>query len=159
MLKVCLTFEQSKLILKWWRKFENACKMQRRPRPEFVANFPQWLTISRIRHRFETDGNVQYLYRRLSGWHASSISGKNSDVTLHQLKQSPCQSVKRCAGDTAITRTSATATLRAEAAHTQRLQSWISWMISKEDGQGCKIYGHDWSDEGNIHSQWYSELT
>jgi hypothetical protein len=51
-----LSFEQRKIIFKWYFKFENVCEVQRQWRREFATKPPTRLTIARIRDKFETDG-------------------------------------------------------------------------------------------------------
>jgi hypothetical protein len=53
-----LLFEQRKIIVKWYWEFENVREVQRQGRREITTEPPTLLTISRIRDKFETDGNV-----------------------------------------------------------------------------------------------------
>jgi hypothetical protein len=55
MAEVLLTFEQLRVILKWYFKFENVCEALRWWRREFKANSQTQLTISSILDMFETD--------------------------------------------------------------------------------------------------------
>jgi hypothetical protein len=46
-----LSFEQRKIILKWYWKFENLCEVQRQWRREFATESPTRLTVARIRDK------------------------------------------------------------------------------------------------------------
>jgi hypothetical protein len=55
MAEILLTFEQLRVILKWYFKFENVCEVHRWWRREFKAKSQTQLTISSILDMFETD--------------------------------------------------------------------------------------------------------
>jgi len=67
MAKVRLTFEQRKLIMKCYSKFEDVCEGQRRRRREICNSAFNTTNISRIRDKFETGSTVQDVYKRRAG--------------------------------------------------------------------------------------------
>jgi hypothetical protein len=89
-----LTFEQCRLILKWYWKFENVCEVQRQWRHKFATEPPTQPTISRIHDESETDGSVQDVYKQQSERPHSSTSGENSAMVSQQITKSRKQSVR-----------------------------------------------------------------
>ena len=62
-----LDFEEMKIILKCYWKYENAVEVQRQFRREFNKEPPTRVTITRIRDKFEADGTVQDVHKKRSG--------------------------------------------------------------------------------------------
>jgi hypothetical protein len=84
-----LSFEQRKIILKWYWKFENMCEVQRQWRCEFATEPPTRLKIARIRNKFEADSTVQDVYKQRSGKPCTATSPASSAMVLEQFKRSP----------------------------------------------------------------------
>jgi hypothetical protein len=53
-----LPFEQRKIILKRYWKFENMCEVRKQWPREFATEPPTRLTMARIHDKFEDDGTV-----------------------------------------------------------------------------------------------------
>jgi hypothetical protein len=101
-----LNFEQRKTILKWYWKFENVCEVQRQWRREFGTEPPTRLTIARIRDKFETCGTVCDVHKQRSGRRCTATSPASSDMVLEQFTRSPQKSVRQCARETGVSRSS-----------------------------------------------------
>jgi hypothetical protein len=87
-----LSFEQRKVILKWYFKFENVCEVQRQWRREFATKPPIRLIIARIRDKFETDGTVRDVDKQRSGRPRTATSPASSVMVLGQFTRSPQKS-------------------------------------------------------------------
>ncbi|XP_042225978.1 uncharacterized protein LOC121868990 [Homarus americanus] len=101
-----LSFEQRKLILKWYWKSENVCDVQRQWRREFTTEPPTRLTIARIRDKFEAEGTVQNMHKNRSGRRRSSTGEENAALVLQAFTQSPQKSVRHTARETGTSRAS-----------------------------------------------------
>jgi hypothetical protein len=62
-----LSFEQRKIILKWYGKFENVCEVKRQWRHESATEPLTLLAIASIREKFEDDGTVHDVHKQRSG--------------------------------------------------------------------------------------------
>ena len=70
---VKLSFDERKWLLKCYCKVENVVEVQRRWRVQF-GTLPRRVTITRIRDKFEVDGNVQDMLKGRCGRKRSSIN-------------------------------------------------------------------------------------
>jgi hypothetical protein len=101
-----LSFEQRKLTLKWYWKFENVLKVQRRWTRKFETTPPTRLTITTSRDKFETYGTVNDMCKQRSGRPRTSTSEDTSAMVLQQFTRSPKKSFRRCASEIWISETS-----------------------------------------------------
>ncbi|XP_053434088.1 uncharacterized protein LOC128576103 [Nycticebus coucang] len=101
-----LSFEERKVILKWYLKFENIVEVRRQWRREYATDPPTRLTIARIRDKFETHGTVCDVHKGRSGRPRTATSPAVSALVLEQFTRSPHKSTKQCARETGISRTS-----------------------------------------------------
>jgi hypothetical protein len=76
------SFEQRKIILKWYFKFENVCKVQCQWRREFATKPPTRLTIAHIFDKFETDGTVRGVHKQRSRRPHTATSPASSAMVL-----------------------------------------------------------------------------
>jgi hypothetical protein len=104
-----LSFEQRKIILKRYWKFENVCAVQRQRWCEFWTEPLTWLTIARIRLRFEADGTVHDVHKQISGKPCTATSPAFSAMVLEQFTGSPQKSAEQYARETGISRSSVNA--------------------------------------------------
>jgi hypothetical protein len=80
-----LSFEQCKIILKWYWKFENVCKVQKRWQCEFAMEHPTRLTFACIHDKFEADDMVHDVHKQRSGRSCTATSPASSAVVLEQF--------------------------------------------------------------------------
>jgi hypothetical protein len=86
-----LSFEQRKIILKRYWKFENVCEVQRQWRREFAAEPPTRLKIARVRNKFEADGTAHDVHKEKSG-RPCTPSAASYTVVLERFTLSPQKS-------------------------------------------------------------------
>jgi hypothetical protein len=96
----------SKIILKWYGKFENVCKVQRQRRHEFGTEPPTRLTTACIPDKFEANGTVHDVHKQRSGRPYTATSPASSSTVLEHFTRSPQKSIKQCARETGISRSS-----------------------------------------------------
>lgn len=101
-----LSFEQRKTILKWYWKTEKISEVQRLWRNEFATDPPSRLTISRIRDKFELYGTICDIQRQKSGRSPTATSVESSDKVLQLMSTTPKMSVRECALQTGVSRSS-----------------------------------------------------
>jgi hypothetical protein len=87
-----LSFEQRKIILKWYWNFENVCEVRRQWRREFATEPPIRLTIACIRDKFETDGTVHGVHKEKSGRLCTAMRLASSSMLLGQFTRLPQRS-------------------------------------------------------------------
>lgn len=101
-----LTFDERKSVLKWYFKYENINEVQRQWRNEYQTEPPTRLTIRRIRDKFEAEGCVKDVHKQRSGRPVTVTSPANSHLVLQQFTRSPQKSVRQCARETGVSRSS-----------------------------------------------------
>ncbi|MEN2497877.1 MAG: hypothetical protein MHMPM18_002211, partial [Marteilia pararefringens] len=79
-----LDLEERKFILKSYWKYENAVEVQRQFRREFNKEPPTRVTITLIRDKFEADGSVQDVHKKLSQRPRTSTSPRNKKEQCDQ---------------------------------------------------------------------------
>lgn len=101
-----LSFEQRKLILKCYWKFESTVEVQGQFRRVFPTAPPMQLTITCIRDKLEADGTVQNVHRKRSGRPRTSTSPTKQERVLQMYHQSPGKSVWQASRDVGISKSS-----------------------------------------------------
>jgi hypothetical protein len=80
-----LLFEQCKIILKCYWKFENVCEVQRQWKHEFAVEPPMQLTIACIHDIFEAYGTVHAVHKQRSGRPCTSLSLSSFAMVLEEF--------------------------------------------------------------------------
>ena len=75
-------------------------------RRKFETDPPMWLTIIRIRKKFEVDGTVQDVHKQRSGRPRTSTSREREEVLLETYRETPGKSVRQAAREKGISKSS-----------------------------------------------------
>ena len=101
-----LTFEEKKIILKYYWKHENAVEVQRQFRRMFKKEPPTRVTIPGIKDKFEADGTVENVSKKYSGRPRTSTGSTKEERVLETFHRSLRKSVPQASrgSETAVTK-------------------------------------------------------
>lgn len=106
MTMVRLSFEEQKITVKWWFKYENVVEVHGQWKLEFTIDPLTCLTTAHIHDNFEERGTVCNLSWRRSGRSCTAASPTSSTMMLEHFTRSSQKSIKQCACETGVSRTS-----------------------------------------------------
>jgi hypothetical protein len=98
-----LSFQQCKVVLKWYWKFENMCEVQIQWLREFAMEHPTGSTTASVHDKFEVDDTVHDVQKQRYGRPRTATRSASSAMVLNSL-QTQQKSAKQCTRETGICR-------------------------------------------------------
>ena len=83
-------------------------------RVEFDTPPPRWVTVTRIRDKFEIDGTVKDVLKDRCGKKRSSTESESGDAVMQVFARSPKKSLRQCSREIGIKKSSVQRILRAQ---------------------------------------------